>query len=212
MNNNFIKSYFKNGNIMRVFYNYLPNEFAEVENIISDWRALIKSTDFTLGTYVDTFEHEFKNFVGAKYCISTNNGTDALILALKSLGIGNGDEVITVGNTFYATVGAIVAVGAIPVLIDSDDRFQINIEKIEDNITPLTKAIIPVHWGGASPDMHKILTIADKYNLKVIEDACMAIGAKIDGIIINDLDTSKDSYYNYNYNYNYNYSNRYNKS
>ena len=111
---------------MKVFYNYLPNEFEDVDDIIKDWRKLIKSTDFTLGAYVDAFEYEFKNFVGAKHCISTNNGTDALILALKSLSIGVGDEVITVGNTFYATVGAIVAVGAVPVLIDCDSRFQIN--------------------------------------------------------------------------------------
>ena len=123
---------------MQVVYNYLPQEFADVEGVIADWRALIKTTDFTLGAYVEAFETKFKNAIGAKHCISTNNGTDALILSLKALGVGPGDEVITVANTFYATVGAIVAVGATPVLIDCDDRFQIDCDKIVENITAKT--------------------------------------------------------------------------
>lgn len=166
---------------MNVVYNYLPQEFADVEGVIADWRALIKTTDFTLGAYVDAFETKFKNSIGAKHCISTNNGTDALILSLKALGIGPGDEVITVTNTFYATVGAIVAVGATAVLVDCDDRFQIDVSKIEDAITPKTKCVVPVHWGGASPDMEKIVAICKKHNLRMVEDACMGIGATIDG-------------------------------
>ena len=118
----------------------------------------------------------FSTFVGAKFCISTNNGTDALILSLKALNIGHGDEVITVTNTFYATVGAIVTVGAKAVLVDCDDRYQIDITKIEKNITKRTKAIVPVHWGGASPDMISIIKIAKKYKIPVVEDACMGIG------------------------------------
>ncbi|MDC3096441.1 DegT/DnrJ/EryC1/StrS family aminotransferase [Alphaproteobacteria bacterium] len=167
---------------MKVYYNYLPNEFSDVSKIFDEWKALINSTDFTLGRYVEMFENKFKNFLGVKHCISTNNGTDALILSLKSLGVGPGHEVITVTNTFYATVGAIVAVGATPVLIDSDDRFQINVDKISENITEKTKAIMPVHWGGASPEMESIIEIANSNNLFVIEDACMGIGASINGI------------------------------
>lgn len=166
---------------MKVEYNYLPQEFADVEDVISDWRKLIKTTDFTLGAYIDAFEKKFQKTIGAKHCIATNNGTDALILSLKALGIGLGDEVITVTNTFYATVGAIVAVGATPVLIDCDDRFQIAIDKIEEAITEKTKAVIPVHWGGASPDMEKIVTICKKHNLFIVEDACMGIGAFLNG-------------------------------
>jgi len=166
---------------MKVYYNYLPDEFSNVDKIFQKWRELIKSTDFTLGQYVEIFENKFKKFLGVKHCISTNNGTDALILALKSLGIGKGDEVITVTNTFYATVGAIVEVGATPVLIDSDDRYQIDVTKIIENINSNTKAIVPVHWGGASPDMEKIIKIAKDYNLLVVEDACMGIGASING-------------------------------
>ena len=92
---------------MIVKYNYLDKEFSKPEPIIKEWRKLIKSTDFTLGKYVLKFEKKFSNFIGSKYCISTNNGTDALILCLKALNIKPGDEVIKVVNTFYATVGAI---------------------------------------------------------------------------------------------------------
>ena len=166
---------------MRVKYNYLQQEFSNPKPIIKEWKKLIKSTDFTLGKYVSRFEESFSKFIGSKYCISTNNGTDALILCLKSLNIKAGDEVITVVNTFYATVGAIVAVGATPVFCDCDDRYQINIEDIKKKITSKTKAIIPVHWGGASPDMFEIMKIAKLNNLKVIEDACMGIGASLKG-------------------------------
>ena len=125
------------------------------------------------------FEKAFAKYIGAKYCVSTNNGTDALILCLKSLGISKGDQVITVTNTFYATVGAIVACGAKPVFIDCDDRYQIDVQEIEKAITKKTKAIIPVHWGGASPDMNKLIKICKKHKIYIIEDACMGIGAKI---------------------------------
>lgn len=164
---------------MKVAYNYLDKEFENTKKIFIEWKKLIKSTDFTLGKKMIEFEKKFSRYIGAKYCIATNNGTDALILCLKSIGIKEGDEVITVCNTFYATVGAIVACGAKPVFVDSDHRYQIDISKIHLKITRKTKAIIPVHWGGASPDMKKIIAIAKKYNIKVVEDACMGIGGKI---------------------------------
>ncbi len=166
---------------MNVNYNYLHQEFSNPKEIISEWKKLIKSTDFTLGKYVNRFEKNFSKFIGSKYCISTNNGTDALILCLKALNIKPGDEVITVVNTFYATVGAIVSAGAIPVFCDCDDRYQIKIDEIQKKITKKTKAILPVHWGGASPDMYKIMKIAKLNNIKVIEDACMGIGASLRG-------------------------------
>lgn len=164
---------------MKVNYNYLPQEFKNVEYIFSDWQKLIDSTEFTLGSFVEKFENKFKEFVGSDFCVSTNNGTDALILSLKSLGIGKGDEVITVANTFYATVGAIVAVGATPVLVDADERFQIDTSKIQEAISGKTKAVIPVHWGGASPDIKSIKEICDDRQIKMVEDACMGIGAKV---------------------------------
>ena len=166
---------------MRVPYNYLPFQFKNNNKIINRWKKLIKKTDFTLGSEVKEFEKKFAKYVGAKFCISTNNGTDALILSLKSIGIKKNDEVITVSNTFYATVGAIVACGAKPILVDCDERYQINIQQIKKKITKKTKAIMPVHWGGSSPDMFKIIKLAKKHQIHVIEDACMGIGGKIKG-------------------------------
>ena len=160
-------------------YNYLPYEFKKTDQIFKDWKKLILSTDFTLGKFMEKFEREFSKYLGMKYCIGTNNGTDALILSLKSLGVKKGDEVITVTNTFYATVGAIVSCGAKPVFVDCDNRYQINTKDIEGKITKKTKVILPVHWGGASPNMYEIVKIAKKYKIYVVEDACMGIGAKI---------------------------------
>ena len=166
---------------MKIPYNYLPMEFNNSSNILVNWKKLIKSSDFTLGKYMIEFEKKFSKYIGAKYVVSTNNGTDALILSLKSIGVKKGDEVITVCNTFYASVGAIVACGAKPILVDCDDRYQINVNEIEKKINKKTKAIMPVHWGGASPDMFSIIKIAKKYKIHVIEDTCMGIGAKIKG-------------------------------
>ena len=116
---------------MKIPFNYLPQQFANLKPYFVQWKKLVKTTEFTLGPFVNEFEKTFAKYIGVKYCISTNNGTDALILCLKSLNIGKGDEVITVCNSFYATVGAIVACGATPVLVDCDERYQINIKKIE---------------------------------------------------------------------------------
>ena len=164
---------------MKIKFSYLEEEFKNNKLYFANWKKLIKSTDFTLGYFVEKFEKEFARFIGAKYCISTNNGTDALILSLKSLGVKKGDEVITVCNSFYASAGAIVACGAKPILVDCDSRYQIDIEKIKKKITKKTKAILPVHWGGASPDMFKIMKLAKKFKIHVVEDACMGIGAKL---------------------------------
>jgi aminotransferase EvaB len=166
---------------MRVPYNYLPMEFRKNNKILNRWKKLIQSTDFTLGKDMIEFEKKFAKYIGVKYVISTNNGTDALILSLKSIGVKKGDEVITVSNTFYASAGAIVACGAKPILVDCDDRYQIDIKEIKKKISKRTKAIMPVHWGGASPDMFSIMKLAKKYKIHVVEDACMGIGAKIKG-------------------------------
>ena len=101
-------------------------------------------------------------------------------MALRSLSISNGDEVITSANTFYATAGAIVACGAKPILVDVDSRYQINVNEIEKKINTSTKAIIAVHWAGASPDINAIKKIA-KHRLFVVEDACMGIGGSFEG-------------------------------
>ena len=164
---------------MNVPYNYLPLQFSDCDEIFDEWRKLILSTEFTLGPFLENFENQFATFIGSKHVIGTNTGTDALILALKALGIGPGDEVISVPITFYATIGAIIAVGAKPVFVDIDDRYQIDVDLIPIAITSKTKAILPVHWGGAPPDMNAIMSIANDNGIKVIEDACMALGGSI---------------------------------
>ena len=168
-------------NKFKVNYNYLLDEFKNSEIIMKKWKKLIESSEFTLGPYVENFEKSFARFVGSKYCVSTNNGTDALILCLKSLGVKDGDEVITAANSFYASAGAIVACGAKPVFADIDDRYQIDYNEIKKKITKKTKVILPVHWAGASPDIFKILKLAKSKKIFVVEDACMGIGGKILG-------------------------------
>lgn len=143
---------------------------------------VLENTNFILGQEVSLFEEEFAEFCQAKYCVGVASGTDALHLALRILNIGPGDEVITVANTFVATVLAISYVGAKPVLVDIDEKtFNMNLDLIERLITPKTKAIIPVHLYGRALDMNKILDIAKRYNLYVVEDACQGHGAWFNG-------------------------------
>ncbi len=171
----------RNNMDFKVPYNYLPQQFSEHQLFFDLWKPVFSSGEFTLGPFVENYEKSFADYVGSKYCIATNNGTDALILALKALGIQKGDEVITPCNSFYATAGAIVAVGATPVFTDVDERYQIDIDDLISLINTKTKMILPVHWAGASPDMFKIQEIAEENDLLVLEDACMAIGGRIKG-------------------------------
>jgi len=171
----------RNNMDFKVPYNYLPQQFSEHQLFFDFWKPVLSSGEFTLGPFVENYEKKFAEYMGSKYCIATNNGTDALILALKALGIQKGDEVITPCNSFYATTGAIVAVGATPVFTDVDERYQIDIDDLKSLINAKTKMILPVHWAGASPDMFKIQEIAKENDLFVLEDACMAIGGKIKG-------------------------------
>lgn len=161
---------------VHVPYNYLPAQFSNYDDILNGWDALIKSSDFTLGQFVEDFEQSFAKYVGAEFCVATNNGTDALILSLKALGISTGDEVITPCNSFYATAGAIVAVGATPVFCDVDARYQVDVDDMASRITARTKALLPVHWAGASPDMGALLELSKQHGLELVEDACMGIG------------------------------------
>jgi dTDP-4-amino-4,6-dideoxygalactose transaminase len=142
-------------------------------------KEVLSSASYIMGNNVTGFEKEFAEYIGVKHAISVGNGTDALVIALKSLGIGAGDEVITTPFTFFATAETISAVGAIPVFVDVEkDTFNIDPTKIEEKITNKTKAIVPVHIFGQSAKMDEINEIAKKHNIKVIEDACQAIGGK----------------------------------
>ena len=164
-------------------YNYLDRQFDEAasEPILDALRALVRTGEFTIGPPVLEFERRLGAMVGVKHVVGTNTGTDALILALKALRVGAGDEVITQVNTFYATAGAIVAVGARPVFVDVDDQYALDESLIEQAVTPRTKAVMPVHWAGLPPDMPAIMAIARRLGLLVIEDSCPALGAALDG-------------------------------
>ena len=165
----------------RVRYSYLAEQFADPEPILDEIRRLVQSGDFTLGRPVVEFEERFADLIGTRHAIGVGSGTDALKLPLKALGIGPGDEVITAANTFIATVGAIAETGATPVLVDCDDRFCIDPDGIEAAITPRTKAILPVHFTGEAADMARVMAIAGKHALAVVEDACQGILAEWDG-------------------------------
>ncbi|BFM40673.1 DegT/DnrJ/EryC1/StrS family aminotransferase [Synechocystis sp. LKSZ1] len=144
--------------------------------------AVLRSGYYIGGTVVSEFEQAFAQSVGMPHCVSCNSGTDALYLALRALGIGPGDEVITSAFTFFATAEMISAAGAKPVFIDIDPAtFNLNPSLIEAAITPRTKAIMPVHLFGQAVDMTQVMALANQYQLKVIEDCAQATGAQWQG-------------------------------
>src|SRR5690625_42136 len=140
---------------------------------------VLDSGSFILGAEVRAFESEVAQYLGAQHAIGLNSGTDALIIGLRALGVGPGDEVITSPFTFFASAEAIALVGATPVFVDIEyDSFNIDPDLIEAAITPRTKAIMPIHLYGRPASMSRIMDIARSYNLKVIEDAAQAFGAR----------------------------------
>jgi len=166
---------------MRVRYSPLAQQYADPEPIFAELRELVASGDFTLGKPVGEFERLFADMLGVRYAIGVGSGTDACKLPLKALGLGPGDEVVTCANTFWATVGAINEVGARPVFIDCDDSFCLDVQQLEAAITPRTKAIMPVHLTGDAADMPKIMQIATRHKLPVVEDGCQSLLGEIDG-------------------------------
>lgn len=166
---------------VKVKYIDLPKQ-AHAEDMLSDIKELLlKTGQFTLGPQVNEFETRFAQLCQTKYAIGVNSGTDALFLSMKALNIGSGDEVITAPNSFIATTASIANAGAKPVFVDINDEYNIDPDLIEDAITPRTKAIMPVHLTGSPADMPKIMDIANRRNLYVIEDAAQAVSASIDG-------------------------------
>jgi len=161
----------------------IKRQYESIENELQDTVInVLKSGKYIMGENVKAFEKEYAEYIGVKFAVSVANGTDALIIALKSLGIKKGDEVITCAMSFFATAEAISSLGAIPVFIDcTKDTYLIDTKKIEEKITKRTKVIIPIHLYGQCADMDEINKIANKYNLKVIEDAAQAAGAEYKG-------------------------------
>jgi aminotransferase EvaB len=166
---------------MKVSFSYLSRQFADVDAYLGDVRNLVLSGDFTLGKPVKAFEERFAALCQMPHAIGVGSGTDALMLSLKILGIGPGDEVITAANTFIATVGAIAMTGATPVFVDSDEGFTMNPSLVEAAITPRTRAIVPVHYTGNVANMPAIDAIARAHGLKIVEDACQSISGAYDG-------------------------------
>lgn len=178
---NFLPLQYERTGSLPINHNYLTQQFADYEEIFAKLKQVVVKGDFTLGEHVDRFEEQFKTLVGARYAIGVGSGTDALFLSLKALGIKQGDEVITTPFTFYATIGAIVTAGATPVFADILDDYNIDPSKIEEKITPKTKAILPVHWAGKPCHMDKIMEIANRHHLYVVEDSCHGIQATFRG-------------------------------
>lgn len=142
---------------------------------------------YILGPEVEQFEKRFAEYSGTTYALGVDNGTNALILALLALGIGPGDEVITAPNSFLASASSIALTGATPVFADVRDDFNLDPARLEAAITPRTKAIMPVHLTGRPAPMDEILAIAQRHQLRVIEDCAQAVGARYNGKPVGSL-------------------------
>ena len=163
------------------FVNY-PKQYqnmkTELDTAVTE---ILSHGDFILRSHVKDFEKNMAEFLGVKYTIGVNNGTDAIFFSLLASGIGKGDEVITPAHTFVATVAGIVHCGAKPILIDIGNDMNMDVNQLERLITPKTKAIMPVHLNGRLCEMEKLMKIAEKHDLIVIEDAAQGLGATYKG-------------------------------
>jgi len=160
---------------------YSERKERNLDAIFQTFKKVFEKSQFVLGEEVAEFEKVYAHYAGCDYGVGLNSGTDALLLALRVFGIGEGDEVITAANSFIGTAGAIALAGARPVFVDIDRDYNIDPKLIETKITKKTKAIIPVHLTGNPCKMDEIGAIAKKHNLKIIEDAAQAIGAEYKG-------------------------------
>jgi dTDP-4-amino-4,6-dideoxygalactose transaminase len=151
---------------------------SEIDSAVGD---CLTNGDYILRHHLRDFEQRLAEYVGVKYAVGVNSGYHALHLSLLAAGIGPGDEVITVAHTFVATISAIVHCGARPVLLDVGKDYNMNVDHLEAAVTPRTKAIIPVHLNGRLADMDRVMEVAGKHRLKVIEDACQSLGGTFRG-------------------------------
>ncbi len=166
----------------------LTRQFLALESELTETFLKVgKSGSYIMGEYLESFEQKVAEYCGVSYAIGVANGTDALFLPLKAMGVGSGDEVITATNSFIASAGAIAATGAKPVLVDVQDDMNIDVNAIERAINQNTKVIMPVHLSGRPSEMDEINDLAKKYNLIVLEDAAQSMGAKYKGRPVGSL-------------------------
>ena len=164
------------------FIDLVPQFNAMSAEIMATVEKVFTEQKFILGDEVSELEREIANYCDARHAIGCNSGTDALIIALQALDIGEGDEVITTPFSFFATASSICRAGATPVFVDIDpETFNLDPRAVEEAITPRTRAIMPVHLFGQCCDMDALWRIAQKYELEIVEDACQAIGAEFQG-------------------------------
>ena len=168
---------------MKVPYVNFPRQFEDFQKeTMSAVEAVLARGDYILGKEVHEFEREFADYCGAKFAIGVANGTDSLIMSLRSLGVGPGDEVITTPNSWISSASSIALIGAKPVFVDVADDQNIDVSLLERAITPRTKCLMPVHLTGRCARMKEILAIADRHQIPVLEDAAQAVGATSGGI------------------------------
>jgi dTDP-4-amino-4,6-dideoxygalactose transaminase len=168
---------------MKVPYVAFPQQFQESKTeTMNAIEAVMARGDFILGAEVAQFEKEFAGVCGVKHAIGVANGTDSLIMCMRALGIGPGDEVITCSNSWISSASSIALIGAKPVFVDVAQDQNMDPSLLEAAITPRTKCIMPVHLTGRCARMPEILKIADKHKIPVLEDAAQAIGASVAGI------------------------------
>jgi dTDP-4-amino-4,6-dideoxygalactose transaminase len=167
---------------MDIPYVNLPSQHAPLKAALLEAVArVLEHGQFILGPEVQEFEQRFAALCGVQYAVAVNSGTDALVLALRALGIGAGDEVITVPNSFVASTSCITLVGARPVFVDVGEEYLMDPAQLEQAITPRTKAILPVHLTGRAADMAAIMDIARAHGLYVVEDCAQAVLAEYKG-------------------------------
>lgn len=172
------------------FVSFLPMEYELNKELHAAFERVFKASWYIDGNEDKTFEEKFASYIGVKHCIGCGNGLDSLMLSLKALGIGAGDEVIVPSNTYIATALAVTYTGATPVFVEPDiNTFNINPLNIEEKITSKTKAIMPVHLYGQPCEMEPIIDIANKYNLVIVEDCAQAHGATYKGKKIGSFST-----------------------
>src|SRR5205085_3514378 len=161
----------------------LKQQYAAIrDDVLRVTQEVYESQHFILGPKVSDFERDFAAYCQSRHCVGVSSGTDALLIALMVLGVGPGDEVIVPAYSFFATAGVVDRLGATPVFVDIDlNDYNLDVDKIEGAITKNTKAIMPVHLYGQTPDMSEVSAIASKHDIAVVEDAAQAVGAEFNG-------------------------------